>query len=89
MNQGSLGMDDDELITRDWVMENFRVLPGRGAIINHALSLFQNSKGWFIVAGPNGGDDSKDSFCILIVHTRGDVRRFCEAVASPIGSIKP
>lgn len=77
--------DDDEPLTQEWVNATFQIIPGRGAIISHVLSLFNTRHGWIIRAGRDGADDSDDSFCILIVETRGDVRRLCKAVAAPVG----
>lgn len=76
--------DDDKPLDQAWVLSTFTVIPGRGAIINHVLSLFKTRREWIVKAGRDGADDSDESFCILIVHTRGDVRRLCAAMAVPL-----
>jgi len=63
----------DNAVSSDWLDSVFESRPGRGWPVNKHLSIFNSRSGFKVFAGPNGANDSDDSFAVLDLQTRGQV----------------
>lgn len=79
--------DDGELMDYDFLDGLLPSKLGRGWIVNESLSVFSSRRGFVLIAGQGGANDSEESFAIREpIKTRGELRLLLKALSVEVKS---